>query len=65
MSSCMYAMNANALLWVYHDTNALMQTQIIQKKNPFIFKMRLPQRLKLKYFQTQFIIPKKSSIFLT
>ena len=26
-----YAMNANAPLWVYHDTNALMQTQFIQK----------------------------------
>ena len=24
-------MNANALLWVYHDTNALTQTQFIQK----------------------------------
>ena len=24
-------MNANARLWVYHDTSALMQTQFIQK----------------------------------
>ena len=32
-----YAMNANALLWVYHDTNALMQTRFIQKI-PFIFQ---------------------------
>ena len=26
-----YAMNANAPLWVYNDTNVLMQTQFIQK----------------------------------
>ena len=31
MYPCRYAMNANAPLWVYHDTNALMQTQFIQK----------------------------------
>ena len=31
MSSYRYAMNANAPLWVYHATNALMQTQFIQK----------------------------------
>ena len=26
-----YAMNANAPLWVYHDANALIRTQFIQK----------------------------------
>ena len=31
MSSCRYAINANIPLWVYHDTNALMQTQFIQR----------------------------------
>ena len=31
MSFCRYAMNTNAPLWVYHETNALMQTQFIQK----------------------------------
>ena len=31
--------------------NALVQTQCIQKKNPFIFKTRLPQHLKSKYSQ--------------
>ena len=35
----------------------------IYSKIPFIFKIRLPQRLKPKYFQTQFIIPEKSSSF--
>ena len=31
MFPCRYAMNVNASLWVYHDTNALMQTQFSQK----------------------------------
>ena len=36
----------------------------IYSKILFIFKTRLPQHLKPKYFQTQFIIPEKSSFFL-
>ena len=62
MSSCRYAMNANASLWVYHDMECF-GANTIYSKIPFIFKTRLPQRLKPKYFQTQFIIPKKSSSF--
>ena len=49
MSSCRYAMNANATLCVYHDTSALMQTQFIQKFP--LFKTRLPQCLEPKYSQ--------------
>ena len=55
-------MNANAPLVHAMTQNALVQTQFIQKI-PFILKMRLPQRLKPKYFQTQFIILEKSSSF--
>ena len=62
ISSCRYAMNANAPLWVYHDTECF-GANTIYSNIPFIFKTRLPQRLKPKYFQTQFIIPKKSSSF--
>ena len=62
MSSCRYTMNANAPLWVYHDTECF-GANTIYSNIPFIFKTRLPQRLKPKYFQTQFIIHEKSSSF--
>ena len=63
MYPCRYAMNVNAPLWVYHATECF-GANTIYSKIPFIFKTRLPQRLKPKYFQTQFIIPEKSSSFL-
>ena len=50
MSFCRYAMNANAPLWVYHDTECFGENTIYSKV-PFIFKTRLPQRLKPKYSQ--------------
>ena len=50
MSSCRYAMNANAPLWVYHDTRCFGANTIYSKIS-FIFKTRLPQRLKPKYSQ--------------
>ena len=62
MQPCRYVMNANAPLWVYHDTECF-GARTIYSKIHFIFKTRLPQRLKPKYFQTQFIIPEKSSSF--
>ena len=62
MSSCRYAMNANAPL-VGIPWHECFDANTIYSKIPFIFKTRLPQRLKPKYFQTQFIIPKKSSFF--
>ena len=62
MSSCRYAMNANAPL-VGIPWHECFDANTIYSKIPFIFKTRLPQRLKPKYFQTQFIIPKKSSSF--
>ena len=43
--------------WECHDAS------IIYSKISFIFDMRLPQCLKPKYFQTQFIILEKSSSF--
>ena len=55
--------DANVRLGVCHDTKCF-GANTIYSKIPFIFKTRLPQRLKPKYFQTQFIIPKKSSSFL-
>ena len=67
-----YAMNANALLWVCHECKCPLENvswckcfgaNTIYSKISFIFKMRLPQRLKPKYFQTQFIIHEKSSSF--
>ena len=57
-----YAMNANVRLRVCHDTKCFGANTIYSKFS-FIFKMRLPQRLKPKYFQTQFIIHEKSSSF--
>ena len=41
-------MNANALLWVNHDTNALMQTQIIQ--NSLYFQNEASSALEIKVF---------------
>ena len=49
-------------LRVCHDTECFGANTIYSKIS-FIFKTRLPQCLKPKYFQTQFIIPEKSSSF--
>ena len=57
-----YAMNANALLWVYHDTNALMQTQFIQKFSLFS-KRGFLNAWNQNIFKTWFIIHEKSSSF--
>ena len=60
-------------LWVYRECECSLigipwyecfDANTIYSKIPFIFKTRLPQCLKPRYFQTQFIIPKKSSSFL-
>ena len=55
-------MNANVSLRVCHDMECFGANTIYSKIH-FIFKTRLPQRLKPKYYQTQFIIPEKSSSF--
>ena len=57
-----YAMNANALLWVYHNTNALMQIQFIQKFLLFS-KRGFLNAWNQNIFKTWFIIPEKSSFF--
>ena len=57
-----YAMNANVLLWVYHDTNALMQTQFIQKFLLFS-KRGFHNAWNQKILKTWFIIHEKSSSF--
>ena len=70
MSSCRYVMMQMSM-WVYNDANVLLGMQwckcfdadIIHSKIPFIFKTRLPQRLKPNIFKTWFIILEKSSSF--
>ena len=49
--------DANVLLGICRDANALMQTQFIQKF-PLFSKSRLPQRLK-NIFKSWFVIPRK------
>ena len=62
MYPCRYAMNVNAPLWVYHDTNALMQTQFIQKF--FLFSKRgFHNAWNHNILKTWLIIHEKSSSF--
>ena len=58
-----YVMNANVLLWVYHDMNALMQTHFIQKF-PLFSKRGFLSTWNQNILKAWFIIPEKSS-FLT
>ena len=62
MSSGRYVRNENALLWVYHDTHALMQTQFIQKFILFS-KRGFHNAWNQNILKTWFIIHEKSSSF--
>ena len=63
MSAWEYAYDVNAPLWVYHDTNALMQTQFIQKF-PLFSKRGFLSAWNQNIFKTWFIIHEKSFSFL-
>ena len=55
-------MNANVFLWVYHDMNALTQTQFIQKF-PLFPKRGFLNAWNQNILKAWFIIPEKSSFF--